>query len=180
MNFSALIAMMVALAAPNAHGPTTVKCQGLLPWNFGLAIPEESKIVLDYESCAMVSSVARHHACEPQPDPHPSARRKTRRKVRPVCRLDFLSIRQGLHVLLHEAAHIGQYREQQPPDERDAECRALSGLRLAMSKLRYSETAWQRMDTRMRSEIASTKTSINYRTTCPYPLWLPRLHWASK
>jgi hypothetical protein len=114
----ALIAAMVALASPTAHGDFNIDCKPLPVGIAGYAYPWENRVEMLPAECRAVGRVVLH---------------------RPSAALTY-----GLPTLLHEAAHVAQWREGVSnflePDrwyEHDAECRMLEAFPPVARKLRY-------------------------------------------
>jgi hypothetical protein len=117
----ALVAVMVDLATPVTGRPAvTIGCRPLAV--NGFAAPWDNKIELDLGLCRKIGHAVYHQ--------HQNAER----------------LASSVPVLLHEAAHVAQYREGKLSDfsalskwfEHDAECRALRALPRALRMLRYS------------------------------------------
>lgn len=116
----ALLAVMVALAAPNAHGDFKIECSVPFDGVGGVAFPWDNKIALSSDICRLNFRIILHRHTNP------------------------LRAEIGMMDLLHEAAHIGQWRENtnvfSDPTrayEHDAECRALAALPGALTALKY-------------------------------------------
>ena len=116
---AALIALWVSLAAPVAHGPFALECAPTYANAAGVTDAAAARVTLGPETCASLKRLSLHR--------RPSSQD-----------LEF-----GLRTLLHEARHVGQYREgwnfQDParPYEHDAECTALRELPGAADTLGY-------------------------------------------
>lgn len=116
---AALIALWVSLAAPVAHGPFTLQCAPTYANAAGVTDAAAAQVTLGPETCASLQRLTLHRRATSQD-------------------LEF-----GLRTLLHEARHVGQYREgwdfldPARAFEHDAECTALRELPGAASTLGY-------------------------------------------
>jgi hypothetical protein len=116
---AALIALWVSLAAPVAHGPFTLTCAPTYADAAGVTDAAAATVTLGQETCASLKRLSLHRHATSQD-------------------LEF-----GLRTLLHEARHVGQYRDGwnflDPAQayEHDAECTALHALPSAASTLGY-------------------------------------------
>ena len=173
MTFAALIATMVALATPTAHGTLEVRCQPIFGGGYGNATPWASYVTLSPLACGQVTRLIEHRAWAPRPDPAPKVRRTFRE-------LDPLAVRTGLMILLHEGGHVAQWRAGYISDERpcesvlgcelDAECRALAALPRALKTLGYGFGVRQRAAASMRYEIRFVNPAP-YSGRCPAAAW---------
>jgi hypothetical protein len=107
------IAVMVALAAPTAHGTFELECRpipaaGMTSW--------DQTVVLDTSICRQISRTIRHRHATPKMTAN------------------------GLGVLLHEAIHVAQMRrgDEAPLNEHEAECGSLRALPGVLRRLRYA------------------------------------------
>jgi len=115
---------MIALASPTADGPFRLVCRTLPPRFAGQALPWRDLVELSQYSCGRIANVIRH------------------RDVSVAEAADLAGS------LLHEAAHVAQYREagndptvfSHPTRrfEHDAECRALAGMPRVLRTLHYT------------------------------------------
>lgn len=120
---AALLATMVALATPVAHGSFNLNCSlasdsGVAAWTLAW----DSQISMTPRACSTSAAVIEHRAP--------------------------LTSWWGLPLLLHEAAHIGQWRESRyafadPAQfyEHDAECRMLGAFARAARAIDYRAKA---------------------------------------
>ena len=173
MTLFALIASMVALASPTAHGPIDVRCAPIRGESLGMASPWNGYVTLAPEACRNVRRVIKHKAWAPSPDPFPGARRVSYPRS-----LDPIAIQNGLFVLLHEAGHMGQWHDGYITSERgcevvrgcelDASCRALAGMSYALRRLGYSPAVRQHAVRLIRQRIADPRAiPRRYVGKCP-------------
>lgn len=162
----ALIAIMTALATPTAQGPVRVECSPTFPINdrAGWATPWDKPIpsvTLDPETCATIKMTIRHKAAEPILAPG-----ERRVPLAPVYVTD------GLMVLLHEARHVGQWREGETFTdparrfEHNAECGALRALPRALKILGYAPWV-RRYSIREQRRLIRFEPETEYAGTCP-------------
>jgi hypothetical protein len=115
---AALIALWVSLAAPVAHGPFALECAPTYANAAGVTDAAAARVTLGPETCSSLRRLTTHRGTSQE--------------------LEF-----GLRTLLHEARHVGQYREGwnflDPAQayEHDAECTALEELPRYASALGY-------------------------------------------
>lgn len=115
---AALLALWVSLAAPVAHGPFTLDCAPTFANAAGVTDAAAARVTLGPETCSSLRRLTLHRATTQD--------------------LEF-----GLRTLLHEARHVGQYREgwdfldPARTFEHDAECTAVRELPEAASTLGY-------------------------------------------
>jgi hypothetical protein len=116
---AALIGLWVALAAPVAHGQFTLECTPTYANAAGVTDAAAARVTLGPETCASLRRLTLHRRATSQD-------------------LEF-----GLRTLLHEARHVGQYRDgwdfldPARAYEHDAECTALRELPRAAHTLGY-------------------------------------------
>jgi hypothetical protein len=116
---AALIALWVSLAAPVAHGQFTLECAPTYANAAGVTDAAAARVRLGPETCASLQRLTLHRRATSQD-------------------LEF-----GLRTLLHEARHVGQYRDgwnfldPSQAYEHDAECTALRELPHAANTLGY-------------------------------------------
>lgn len=168
--------LIAALIAGTAHGPLTVECKSTLPvtGRLGWASPWNDSITLDVRACNGFKRVAQHKAKGPVPDPPPGAMRRTYARDP----LDAVVVRESVMIALHEAAHVGQWREgicyegSEGCPEHDAECRALDGLAPVLKRLGYGPRVRARMDAWMRQDIRTALPGDEeYTGECPRLVW---------
>lgn len=115
---AALLALWVSLAAPVAHGPFRLDCAPTYENAAGVTDAAAAHVTLGPETCSSLRRLTLHRATAQD--------------------LEF-----GLRTLLHEARHVGQYREgwdfldPARAFEHDAECTALRELPAAANTLGY-------------------------------------------
>jgi hypothetical protein len=114
----ALIALWAALAAPVAHGPFTLQCAPTYANAAGVTDAAAAQVTLGTETCRSLARLTAHRGTTQD--------------------LEF-----GLRTLLHEARHVGQYREgwnfldPSQAYEHDAECTAMRELPRYANALGY-------------------------------------------
>jgi hypothetical protein len=172
VSFVVLIAAMTVLATPTAHGTLSVRCEpptdawGVPTGTLGIADPWNGGVVLAPKACRNVRRVVLHRAWAPKPDPPPLAKvhRSHPNELDPTILMD------GLFVLLHEAAHVAQYRddEETPFNELDANCRAFAGMSGALARLGYGPRIRREVRRMLRQDLRTgTGWPPEYVGECP-------------
>jgi hypothetical protein len=137
----ALIAVWVSLMAPVAHGPLTLECAPTYASAAGVTDAAAARVTLGPETCGSLRRLTLHR--------HPTSQD-----------LEF-----GLRTLIHEARHVGQYREGwnflDPAQayEHDAECTALRELPRYAAALGYRGTMVTDAEWLVRYEIEHLETA---------------------